>query len=116
MDVLMTYPVKSVTANPVLLGKFHRKCVVVSLGRDAAVKGGVENGYLPGSWKPILGKLDPSDIRRVVQRRQISVGPDPFHYVGVDEVSVPETPTSVNYSVANSFNRRKSTGKEGIQI
>ena len=43
VDVLMTDPVKSVTANPELLGNVHRECVVVSLGGDAAVKGSVEN-------------------------------------------------------------------------
>ena len=105
VDVLMTDPVKSVTANPELLGKVHRECVVVSLGGDAAVKGSVENGYLPGTRKPMSGKLDPSDIRRVVQRRQFSVRPDPLHYVGVYEVRMSETPTSVNHPVAYSLNR-----------
>jgi hypothetical protein len=116
VDIVVADAVKSVTADPVLLRHFDGESVIVSLGGDSAVKGCVENGHLMNTRKPMGRELDPFDIRGVVKGRQMGAGPDPVHYLWINQVSVPETPPAVYHPVPDSFNGRKPPGKEGIQF
>jgi hypothetical protein len=115
VDIIVTDAVKTVPAYPVLLCHFDRESIIMRFGRNAAVKGCVENGNLGRTWKPLGSELDPPDIRRVVKRGQISVGPDPLQHARVDQVGLPEASAAMNHPVPDSFNGRKPSGKEGIK-
>jgi hypothetical protein len=114
VDIVVTDTVKTVTAYPVFLRHFDGESIVVGFGGDVTVEGCVENGNLVGTWKPMGSKFDPSYVRRVVKGCQFRVGPDPFHYLCIDQVSVPEASAAVNHPVPDSLNRRKPSRKEGV--
>jgi hypothetical protein len=103
VNIVVTDTVKTVPAYPVLLRHFDRESIIMCFGRNVAVKGCVENGYLTDTWKPLGSELDPLDVGRVVKGRQFGVGTDPFHYLRIDQVSVPETPASMNHPVPDSL-------------
>ncbi|EKD39414.1 MAG: cAMP-binding protein [uncultured bacterium] len=104
--IFMGSPVKTVPADALLFIQFARDGVVIGVGRDGLVEGGVEDCYLRHPDEKLLRHPNAVDIRRVVERGKRYVFLDRRHDLGVDYGGLVKILAAMHHPVADRIDIR----------